>query len=267
MEVKTVTEEYTARPTIGRFVKTGVGDYFARLKYYDSEHRAILLLLVLCLFNIFTSVIATFAVGIYLLTRRDIAADIFRTGGNGLLFGFLALSVTLSAINCNIVGILACVFVFFIFIIALYIMQNITPRFFEDMISTFLGYSVFATAYAAVEYIIGRLGDEYRASSTLANPLYFSYFLTFAVLFCTYRIVTVKRYRRLYVPLLVINAFGMILSGGRMPWIGMFIGLFVILLLRRKYKLLFVFGAFISLLLLCFVCFPDIKIFAGLRLN
>ena len=256
------------RMPLGKYLKYTTHSFFERLKSYEPPQRAVLLLLLLSFINAVTAVIGAIVIGVYLLAQKDVAAEIFRTGGNGLLFLLFAMSTVIAAINRNLLGLIAGIFVFFIAVTALYFKNNITPQLFEDFITIYLGYSVVAALYAAVEYVIGRLGDtEYRCASTFINPLYYSFFITFAVLFCTYRIVTPRSYRRIYVPVLIINAIGMILSGSRMPWVGMFVGLFLILLLRRQYKLIAVFAVFIMGLLLLFVLFPDISFFTGMRLN
>ena len=256
------------RMPLGKYIKYAARAFFERLKGYEPPQRAVLLLLLLSCINAATAVIGAIVIGIYLLAQKDAAADIFRTGGNGLLLLQFVISTVVSALNRNLLGLIAGIFVFFIAVAVLYLKNNITPQLFDDFVTIYLGYSVIAALYAAVEYVIGRLGDtEYRCSSTFINPLYYSFFITFAVLFCTYRIVTPRAWRRIYIPVLIINAMGMILSGSRMPWVGMFVGLFLILLLRRKYKLIAVFAVFISALLLLFVLFPDISFFTGMRLN
>ena len=256
------------RMSLGKYLKCNARAFFGRLKSYEPPQRAVLLLLGLSFINAVTAVIGTIVVGIYLLTQKDVAADIFRAGGNGWLMLMFAIGTVVAAVNRNLLGLVAGVFVFFIAVAALSFKNNITPQLFEDFVTIYLAYSVFAALFASVEYVVGRLGDtEYRCSSTFINPLYYSFFITFAVLFCTYRIVTPRGYHRIYVPVLIINAVGMILSGSRMPWVGMFVGLFLVLLLRRQYKLLGVFAAFISGLMLLFMLFPDISFFTGMRLN
>lgn len=249
------------------FLSDSAREFHSQMKSFDPEIKAVFLLLICSFVHMIASVIAVFAVGIYLIARRDVAADILRTGGNRLITAFILLSAAVSVLNLNFVGIAACVFFFFLMIAALYLMQNITPAVFECLVTVYLAYSVFAAFAAAAEYLFGFSDSELRCSSTFLNPLYYAYFIVFAVLLCTYRIITVKKYRRIYIPVLIVNAAGMILSGSRMPWAGMFVGLFLILLLCRKYKLIAVFTVFIAALLTLFALFPDFKLFAGMRLH
>lgn len=256
------------KTSLCRYIINSAKAFFRRLCEYDAEQKAVFIVLLCSFFHMLTSVLCAFIIGIYMLFRKDIPSEVFRTGKNGLFFAFLALTFVVSAINLSVVGLLACTFTFFLSIIMIYAMQNMTVRFFEDVVTIYLSYSVLASVIAMVEYICFQSTDaEYRCASTFSNPLYYSYFITIAVLFCTYRIIAVSRYRRIYVPILVLNAIGMVLSGSRMPWVGMFIGLFLILMLKRQYKMIAVFAVFIGALLVLFVLFPNLNIFAGMRLN
>ena len=263
-----MSESKAAKSPFLQFIKASAVGFFTRMRTYDNELRAIFILLVLCFANMITSVIGTFVIGIYLLCRKDAAADIFRTGSNKPMFFFLALNAVIAVICRNFLGLLALAFVFAASVCMTYFMQHITRKSFEDMVTIFIGYSIIASLYSIPEYLIGRLADEeYRCSSTFINPLYYSYFIVFALLFCTYRIITVSKYRRIYIPALLLNSLSMILSGGRMPWAGLLSGLFIILLLKREYKLLGIFSAFDAMLGLLMYFFPNINIFAGLRLD
>ncbi|MBQ2676546.1 MAG: O-antigen ligase family protein [Clostridia bacterium] len=234
----------------------------------DIECRAAFFVLACSLINMFLSVLSVFAVGAYLLFNKKRFTAIRSDNNNLFAFAFVALTLIVALFYGNFLGVLVSLFVFFAFVIMMSFCSKITRKIFEDFITLYLSYSVFAFIVAVVEkFIFGAKDSVYRSSSTFLNPLYYSYFIAFAVIFCAYRLAVLPRWKAMNVAVLLINVFAMLLSGGRMPWMGMFAGTLITLMLCRKYKLVAIFSGGIFLMVLTAILFPDLEILRALRLD
>ena len=244
-----------------------VQNYLTRIFNTDLACRTALLVLVASLFSPVTSVLAVLAGGIYLLCSRKRCKRLVSDKLNFFTWAFLILVLAVSLLQKNYIGVAATIFLGFCLVIMMQLRAVITRRFFEDLITAYLGYSVIAFLVAAIERLFHITDPMYRTCSTFLNPLYYSYFVTFAAIFCTYRLVVSPRSKAAHSLVLLLNMCGMLFSGGRMPWIGMFAGTLIVLMLCRRYRLFIAFCIGFGVLAAIAIWFPDLEFLAALRLN
>lgn len=251
----------------GEFFAHKVQNYLTRIFNTDPACRTALLVLTASLLSPVTSVLAVIAGGIYLLCSRKRCKRLVSDKLNFFLWAFLIVVLAVSLIHQNYIGVAATIFLVFCLIIMMQLRAVITRRFFEDLITAYLGYSVVAVLVAAIERLIHISDPMYRTCSTFLNPLYYAYFVTFAAIFCTYRLVVSPRSKAAHSLVLLLNICGMLFSGGRMPWIGMFAGTLIVLMLCRRYRLFIAFCIGFGMLAAIAFWFPDLEFLAALRLN
>lgn len=229
--------------------------------------RVAFLVLTSSFLNAFLSVIATVVGAIYLLLQSSQRKAIFSDTINIITSFFIIMTLVVGLVYGNVVGTFACLFFACLFILMASLRAVITRRHFEDLITCYLVYSVFAVAVAIIEKLLNSDDALYRTCSTFLNPLYYSYFVALAAVMATYRLVVSTRAKLAHSLVLIVNILGMFLSGGRLPWMGMFLGCLAVLLLCKRYKLMLVFSAVISVMVLLAALFPDVELFAALRLS
>lgn len=229
--------------------------------------RVAFLVLTSSFLNAFLSVIATVVGAIYLLLQSSQRKAIFSDTINIITSFFIIMTLVVGLVYGNVVGTFACLFFACLFVLMASLRAVITRRHFEDLITCYLVYSVFAVAVAIIEKLLNSDDALYRTCSTFLNPLYYSYFVALAAVMATYRLVVSTRAKLAHSLVLIVNILGMFLSGGRLPWMGMFLGCLAVLLLCKRYKLMLVFSAVISVMVLLAALFPDVELFAALRLS
>lgn len=244
-----------------------IKNFHSRTKEYNVECKVAFIVLIFSLVNMFLSILSVVVGGIYLIIKGK-AKPLLKETNNLMLLLFLILAFIISLINLNVFGAVATVVMFLCFVIALGLRANINKQIFEDLVNVFLALSVVCFFVAAIERYLFNYGDAmYRCSSTFSNPLYYSYFATFAIIFCVYRLIICNEYKGLHGLIIFFNFYGLLLTGSRMPWIAMFAGVIITICLCRKYKLLIIFLLFFSLLITIAILFPEWKLLAELRLT
>ena len=242
-------------------------NYLTRMMNAPLACRVAFLVLTSSFLNAFLSVIATVVGAIYLLLQSSQRKAIFSDTINIITSFFIIMTLVVGLVYGNVVGTFACLFFACLFILMASLRAVITRRHFEDLITCYLVYSVFAVAVAIIEKLLNSDDALYRTCSTFLNPLYYSYFVALAAVMATYRLVVSTRAKLAHSLVLIVNILGMFLSGGRLPWMGMFLGCLAVLLLCKRYKLMLVFSAVISVMVLLAALFPDVELFAALRLS
>lgn len=242
-------------------------NYLTRMMNAPTACRVAFLVLTASFLNAFLSVIATVVGAIYLLLQSSQRKAIFSDTINIITSFFIIMTLVVGLVYGNVVGTFACLFFACLFVLMASLRAVITRRHFEDLITCYLVYSVFAVAVAIIEKLLNSDNALYRTCSTFLNPLYYSYFVALAAVMVTYRLVVSTRAKLVHSLVLIVNILGMFLSGGRLPWMGMFLGCLAVLLLCKRYKLMLVFSAVIGVMVLLAALFPDVELFATLRLS
>lgn len=242
-------------------------NYMTRLVNAPAAYRAAFFVLAASYLNAVLSVAAALIAGIWLMTDKRRIKRILSDSINLIAFIFIGMTVIVAVFNRNWVGLAASVFFTCLMIIMMNLRAVINRRLFEDLITCHLCYSVFSSLIAIIQKLFHLNDPLFRSDATFLNPLYYSYFIALGAVMCTYRLVVSPRAKAAHLTVLLINLVGMFCSGGRMPWMGMFIGCLAVLVLCRRYKLLLLFLAAIAALVAFAALFPDIKMLSALRLG
>ncbi len=253
--------------SFGKYAAHKVRTYLTRMANMPVACRVAFMVLVASYLNAVLSIAMTVACGVYVICNRECRKDICSDNNNLISLGLCALFIGVSFFNRNYVGILAMLFFTFLVFIMTSVRKRITRRFFEDLVTAHLTYSVFAVIVAFIEWCCHLSAPIYRSASTFLNPLYFSYFIAISAVMATYRLVVSPRARLVHGFVLLIDIFGMLLSGGRLPWIGMFAGCLAVLIFCRKYKLFVLFSIAICFMIGFAAMFPNLPILESLRLG
>lgn len=219
--------------------------YLNRIKEYPIEIKLVFFVVFCSFLSGYFAIPAFICSSIYLIYAKKALKKAF-ISSNVLISLLLIYTFAVSLVKLNFIGALASIALFLGFVILFSARNYMNVKIFEDLITLFIAYSIFAGIYAIIELPIGLISDSrYRCASTFVNPLYYCYFVSFVVLFCVYRLIITKKTMIKYAPILILNLVGLLISGSKMPWIGIFLGVLVVMVMFGKWKWL------LSLFTLC----------------
>lgn len=183
------------------------------------------------------------AVGIFSVSvkslRRKIAANPCAVSA----VVFLCYAATVAAIARNYVGLVRTAVFAAAACCILAAQSSVTRRFYESLLDSVLCGAVFSVVVAAVEMIFNRNVENYRALSCFTNPNFFGAALTFAIFICAYKAATAEARTFVYYAVALICAAGIYLCGSMSLWLVAFIGILLILIFTKSYRLLVIFSS------------------------
>ncbi len=164
-----------------------------------------------------------------------------------IIFSILALCVSLYYKNYAGFGHAYMMFIIFMFMLIYRTIVN--KRLFELLMDACCIISLFCVAWALMEYldIIEHLdyafldfvvedSPKYRVNSTFMNANYYAMMIEFFVLICIYKMMQVRKMRRIifYLFTIAMNLFVLYLSGCRTAWIPFFVSIPFMFVMNKR---------------------------------
>lgn len=208
--------------------------------------------------------------GLYLVLNPNTAKQVFSFKGKGVFITFSVYALLIALYHKNIYGaICACAF-FFIVAISYYVRSVVTENTFENCLDICCFAAIPFTISAIIEKLIHMpLGDqvkagtfkwllssEYRCAGWCFNPNYFCSLLAAIIIICAFKATSHKKGSVfIYYFLATIAAVGMYLGGSLFAIVEVFVGLCVLLVLKRRHLMLamLLLAVGISLVMIFFV--------------
>lgn len=132
--------------------------------------------------------------------------------------------------------------IIFAIIFGLYLKNVMTVILYEYILQLFCVLSLIAVSYAVIEDIATRyfhIGDDVsRFSAMFFYPNYYGTIIGTVIIICAYKILTNREQKFFYYMVTAANAVGMYLCKSIFVWVEVYIGVAVLLLIVRKYRLL-----------------------------
>lgn len=226
--------------------------------------------------SVFLHYIITSAViivlGAYLLFKKDSAQKIFSFSGKGFYIAFTVYSLLVALYHKNYIGaICACAF-FLIIAISYYTRSVITEKTFEGC----LDICCFAAIPLAVGAVIEKMlifptdtstqltplswfiGSEYRCSLWFFNPNYFCSLLATIIIICAFKVTSHKKGVAIYYICAAFAAGAMYLGGSLFAIVEVFVGLCILLVLKRKHLMLAMFLLAVGISIVMIFFLPNI---------
>ncbi len=189
------------------------------------------------------------------------------------LYLFLGLSLIVSVISKNLIGV-GCVVAIAIFImLMLYYREHITPELFELIVDLLIFLSIFWAIYGLYEQtvILHRLGyshftlkifsrRENRLNSVFFNANYYAMMIEFLIMMITYKFFTTKHNIKksiYYVCVGLLNVFMLYMTGCRTALIAIAGAMIIFLIINKNYKLCTLIGVGFIAIVAFFFIHPD----------
>ncbi len=126
-------------------------------------------------------------------------------------------------------------------VLGLFIRSVMTKELYERTLHMVCALSLTGTGYAIIEFIMNLLSDgrhSHRISSVFSHPNYFGTMTGMVLIICAYKLLTGQENKWFYYIVGAANVAGMYLSKSMFVWIEVFIGIAVLLLVLKKYRIL-----------------------------
>lgn len=172
------------------------------------------------------------------------------------LLPFLPLAVVPSVVHKNFFGILSGFGIVLVFLLFLYLSKAVTVQIAHKFYNAVCVLSIVAAVYAVIEKIVYVINpelsygsivlpsnDELRCASLFGNPNLYSSVICFAILIAVNMLLDKKGDFKFYTVTIAANLVGMLLCGSLMGMMELFVGVLVLFILKRQWKILTGFGA------------------------
>ena len=210
------------------------------LETHTIDELMVLSLTFALFFSAVLMMVLLLVIFIYLFSRKKLRATLFAIKGVRYLAVFLPLCLIVPLIHQNWQGLIIGIGLCFIVVVALYIRAIMTKRLFEQMIRVACMMSIYCFIVALGQKLTMWNVAEYRSCSTFYNANYYAAIIEFVVIFCVYRFLNsrTRNDQWFYALTAFMNMGGLLLSGCRTALAAIFAAVFIMLLINKRYKLM-----------------------------
>lgn len=199
-------------------------------------------------------IIATALLGLFWQFFRK---SLLKYKGSALAFIFLTVTAFVALFNGNFLGFRrTCVFAAMLGISAA-TRSIMTKPFFEKLLDTVVIGGLMATIHSVIEFIVNRNVPDYRSQAFFTNPNFFGTALTFCILICAFKAATNIKHVWLYYCAAVVLALGLYISGSMSLWLVALIGILLMLIFLKNYKLLAIFCSIVAIGIAAILLIPN----------
>lgn len=211
--------------------------------------------------------------GFYLVLNPKTAKQVFSFKGKGFFIAFSVYALLIALYHRNYFGAAAAAGFFCIIAISYYVRSVVTEKTFENCLDICCFAAIPLTLSAVVEKLINQptgeevpttlfkwlLSPEYRCAGWCFNPNYFCSLLAAIIIICAFKATShKKRHVVLYYVLAAVAAAGMYLGGSLFALVEVFVGLCVLLVLKKKHIMLAMFLAAVGMSVVIIFFIPDL---------
>lgn len=204
-----------------------------------------------------TAIIAL-SIGVYLLVNKKTCKQVFSFGGKGFFIAFTVYTILIALYYKNFIGVaVACGF-YLIIVISYYVRSVVTERVFERCLDICCYAAVPLGLAAVVEKLLNAQTPDYSCKLWFFNENYFCSVLAAVVLICAYNATSHKGPVLKYYICAAFGGVAMYLGESMFAIVELFVGLCVLLILKRKHIVLAMFLMAVVVCLIILYAVPDI---------
>ena len=205
--------------------------------------------------------------GLFVLFGSQIRRLIFATKSHILLAVFCGYTAIVALVYKNYIGIICSLVVYLIMLIFYWVRSIITKEILENSLTLCCATAIPLSVAVVIEKIINISNAKYRCRVWFFNANYMTAIFAAVAIFCFYKIIDRSNKKALYYISAFACVLAMYLSGSMFAFVELFVGMCVLLILRKRYLSLALacFLAFLGLVVLYFnpEIFPRILIASG----
>lgn len=240
---------------------------------YNRQQKVIILACLALFLPFYITCIIDLVLLIYCLIKKDLQKAYKSVDKAFWIFPFTALSVAVSLLYHNYIGVMCNLGILVIFSMVIFYQCYGDAQLFRRILKLIVLMSILCAIYGMMEYngILRKLGVEEfevivfdnpksRLNSVFFNANYYAMMLEFFCIIIVYLILYEKKASRLlcYVCVLAMNLFILYLTGCRTAWPALATGVFVLVLFYEDRRLLYILLILGAILMLMFLIEPSL---------
>ena len=178
---------------------------------------------------------------LFVLIKKDCRVKLFEKPTLLFLLPFYLISFGSSIYYNNIPGIFCSIGIVAITTLYVYMNGVMTRRIYERSLDIALMLSASVSMYASIEMLytmITVMPNSYRSEGPFFNANYFAAISVFCAITAAYKLFSPSRYKLFYMSVAMLNIVNMFISGSMLSWVALAAGLFVLLFVLKRYRLL-----------------------------
>ncbi len=189
---------------------------------------------------VLTAIVLTF-LAVYIIANKYTRQLIFVHEGSFLLKIFFGYILILPVIYHNWMGLFVGVGIIMASVIGLFMRSVMTRELYERTLHMVCALSLTSTGYALIEFILNLILDgrhSHRIASVFSHPNYFGTMTGMILIICAYKLLTGQESKLFYTVVGTANVISMYLCKSMFVWIEVFVGVTVLLIVFKKFRLL-----------------------------
>ncbi len=189
---------------------------------------------------VLTAIVLTFLAA-YIIANKYTRQLIFVHKGSGILRLFFGYILIIPFIYRNWTGLIVGIGMILAIVLGLFIRSVMTRELYEKTLHMICALSLTGIGYAWIEFIMNTLLDgrhSHRIASVYSHPNYFGTMIGMVLLICVYKLMNGQESKWFYYVVGIANITGMYLCKSMFVWIEVFVGVTVLFIVFKKYRLL-----------------------------
>ncbi|MHB8130514.1 MAG: O-antigen ligase family protein [Mobilitalea sp.] len=178
---------------------------------------------------------------IYVAANKHTRQQILNYNNSKLLKFCLAYVLLVPIIYRNWFGLAVGFGMILAIILGMYIRSVMTRVLYERVLTMICTLSLTSAGYAMTEKLLNLISDgrhSHRIAAVFSHPNYFGTMVGTVIIICAYKVLTNQENKVFYTMVAAINVISMYLCKSMFVWVEIFIGITVLLLVLKKYRLL-----------------------------
>ncbi|MDF2567645.1 MAG: O-antigen ligase family protein [Oscillospiraceae bacterium] len=213
---------------------------YSEFKSMKTQSKIAIVIMAGIFLPFFLGGVGVLLIALYCIINSGVRKQIFMIKHAWFLIGFCFLSLAVSVFYKNTVGIIGAIGMTLIFIYSLWMRYIMDDDLYNYIMKIVCFLSIGSSICAMIQLIlIIPTFAEYRSVSTFFNANYYATITEFVILICFYKLSSCKEGRWFYLISLSFNLLGLFATGCRSAWIGLAGALFFMLILQKRYRLIF----------------------------
>lgn len=185
-------------------------------------------------------------------------SKLFTYRGSKIIACFIAYSAVVAVIYQNWMGFLASLMFMGMVVVANSARYYMSRPFYEGMLDTMCLGSLFPSIWCIIDKYIVHAGDKYhRAQALFNNPNFYGATIVLVIVVCAYKVVQNGKRSWPYLGVAIINALGLLTCKSMSLWVVLFIAVFMLLFLCKRYDLLVLWSICGAVILALIYFFPE----------
>jgi O-antigen ligase len=177
---------------------------------------------------------------LYIALNKNTRKYIFVHNGTKAMKMFFAYILVIPLLYGNWLGLVVGICMILALEFGLFLRSVMTRELYEKTLSIVCILSLSSSIYAIFENVITSLINHktHRAAAMFFHPNYYGTIIGTVIIICAYKILTNQGSRKLFYAIAVTNILSMYLCKSMFVWVEVFVGVMVLLVVLKRYRLL-----------------------------